>query len=213
MGFSHVGLTVPDDKFEETVSFYLAALAPLGFKEHLRPHPKVVGMGVYYPEFWISSNAVPSSSAGVDVPAGSKDVVFGSTHIAFSTGNRELVHAFYDAALKHGGKSNGGPGVRPQYTRFYYAAFVFDPAGNNIETVCLWPAWCHWKYWFGMGVFGRQKTDTGIYLTMEPTEKAVKQARSARQRREKEIKITEKSKENNIKEIHQRRKTYLTETV
>ncbi|EFE36666.1 glyoxalase family protein [Trichophyton benhamiae CBS 112371] len=203
MGFSHVGLTVPDDKFEDTVSFYLAALAPLGFKEHLRPHPKVVGMGVYYPEFWISSNAVPSSSAGIDVPAGSKDVVFGSTHIAFSTGNRELVHAFYDAALKHGGKSNGGPGVRPQYTRFYYAAFVFDPAGNNIETVCLWPAWCHWKYWFGMG----------IYLTMEPTEKAVKRARSARQGREKEIKITEKSKGNNIKEIHQRRKTYLTETV
>lgn len=73
--------------------------------------------------------------------------------------DRELVHAFYDAALKHGGKSNGGPGVRPQYTRFYYAAFVFDPAGNNIETVCLWPAWCHWKYWFGMGVFGRQKTE------------------------------------------------------
>lgn len=54
---------------------------------------------------------------------------------------------------------------------------------------------------------------TGIYLTMEPTEKAVKQARSARQGREKEIKITEKSKGNNIKEIHQRRKTYLTETV
>lgn len=89
MGFSHVGLTVPDDKFEETVSFYLAALAPLGFKEHLRPHPKVVGMGVYYPEFWIASDAVPSSSASVEVVlAGRQNVVFGSTHVAFSTGSK-----------------------------------------------------------------------------------------------------------------------------
>ncbi|EFR03407.1 glyoxalase/bleomycin resistance protein/dioxygenase [Nannizzia gypsea CBS 118893] len=159
MGFSHVGLTVPDDVFEATVAFYLAALAPLGFKEHLRPHPKVVGMGVYYPEFWISSNMVPSSSAGDSAPAAGTEVVYGSSHVAFSTGNRENVHAFYNAALKHGGMSNGGPGVRPQYTRFYYAAFVFDPAGNNIEAVCMWPAWCHWKYWFGMGVFARQKTE------------------------------------------------------
>ncbi|KAM5452142.1 putative lactoylglutathione lyase [Microsporum audouinii] len=160
MGFSHVGLTVPDDKFEETVSFYLTALAPLGYKEKLRPHPKVVGMGVCYPEFWIASSAVPSASASEDDTATpGKEVVFGSTHIAFSTGSRELVHAFYEAALKQGGKSNGDPGVRPQYTRFYYAAFVFDPAGNNIEAVCLWPAWCHWKYWFGMGVFGRQKSE------------------------------------------------------
>ncbi|KAF3483526.1 glyoxalase family protein [Arthroderma uncinatum] len=161
MGFSHVGLTVPDDKFEETVSFYLSALAPLGFKEQLRPHPKVVGMGVYCPEFWIASSAVPSASASANARAegegegdvtatASKETVFGTTHIAFSTGNRELVHAFYEAALKQGGKSNGGPGVRPQYTRFYYAAFVFDPAGNNIEVVCMWPAWCHWKYWLGM---------------------------------------------------------------
>lgn len=97
--------------------------------------------------------------SGVLLPLGARNVWGKTDMLNVCKIGREYVHAFYDAALKNGGKSNGGPGVRPQYTRFYYAAFVFDPAGNNIEAVCMWPAWCHWRYWLGMGVFGRQKAE------------------------------------------------------
>jgi hypothetical protein len=74
--------------------------------------------------------------------------------------DRNVVHAFHDAALKAGGKCNGKPGLRPQYMRWYYGGFVLDPAGNNVETVCIWPGWTHLGYWFGMGAaFGKQKTN------------------------------------------------------
>lgn len=53
--------------------------------------------------------------------------------------DRAAVDAFYKAAVEAGAKDNGAPGPRPQYGAHYYAAFVIDPAGNNIETVCLAP--------------------------------------------------------------------------
>lgn len=56
-------------------------------------------------------------------------------HIAFRAKSREQVQKFYEAALKAGGKPNGAPGPRPQYTENYYAAFVIDPSGHNIEAV------------------------------------------------------------------------------
>ncbi|KAK2735713.1 hypothetical protein FQN57_001162 [Myotisia sp. PD_48] len=152
MGFSHIGICVPQEKFDETVSFYLATLAPLGFKEHMRPLPNTVGLGVWYPDFWITGVPMSASTEG-------KEVVCAPTHVAFDVNNRSLVHAFHDAAIKAGGKDNGAPGLRPQYARFYYGSFVYDPAGNNIEATCMWPAWTHWKYWFGLGVFNsKQKT-------------------------------------------------------
>jgi predicted lactoylglutathione lyase len=48
---------------------------------------------------------------------------------------RELVDAFYHAALAAGGKDNGKPGLRPQYSANYYGAFVLDPDGYNVEAV------------------------------------------------------------------------------
>lgn len=56
-------------------------------------------------------------------------------HIAFAAGRREMVDAFYAAALQHGGTDAGAPGLRPEYDAHYYAAFVFDPDGNKIEAV------------------------------------------------------------------------------
>jgi hypothetical protein len=50
--------------------------------------------------------------------------------------NRERVHKFYEAALASDGKDNGAPGLRPQYHPNYYAAFVIDPNGHNLEAVC-----------------------------------------------------------------------------
>jgi hypothetical protein len=51
-----------------------------------------------------------------------------------------LVDAFHAAAITQGGKDNGAPGTRPDYTPTYYAAFVIDPDGNNLEVVCHQPA-------------------------------------------------------------------------
>jgi catechol 2,3-dioxygenase-like lactoylglutathione lyase family enzyme len=60
-------------------------------------------------------------------------------HLAFQATDREMVHAFYEAALAHGGRDNGGPGER-SYHPGYYGAFAFDPDGNNIEAVFHGPA-------------------------------------------------------------------------
>ena len=57
-------------------------------------------------------------------------------HFAFSAATREAVDAFHAAALAAGGRDNGAPGLRPQYHARYYAAFVLDLDGHNIEAVC-----------------------------------------------------------------------------
>ena len=62
-----------------------------------------------------------------------------SMHIAFEADDRSAVDAFYDAAIKAGGKDNGKPGVREYYHPNYYGAFVLDPDGQNIEAVCHKP--------------------------------------------------------------------------
>lgn len=61
-------------------------------------------------------------------------VLTGRHHLAFQAQDRAMVDAFYQAALAHGGKDNGAPGERA-YHPGYYAAFVLDPDGNNIEAV------------------------------------------------------------------------------
>ncbi|ORY08438.1 glyoxalase, partial [Basidiobolus meristosporus CBS 931.73] len=58
------------------------------------------------------------------------------THVAFRAETREQVDEFYKVALENGAKDNGPPGIRKQYGDNYYAAFVHDPDGNNIEVVC-----------------------------------------------------------------------------
>jgi len=58
----------------------------------------------------------------------------GDLHIAFQAGDRETVHRVYEAALGAGGRDNGAPGER-EYHPGYYAAYVFDPSGNNVEAV------------------------------------------------------------------------------
>ena len=58
---------------------------------------------------------------------------------AIAAQNRAAVDAFYRAAIAAGGKDNGAPGLRPHYHPNYYAAFVLDPDGHNIEAVCHTP--------------------------------------------------------------------------
>jgi catechol 2,3-dioxygenase-like lactoylglutathione lyase family enzyme len=64
----------------------------------------------------------------------------GGAHVAFRAESRESVDAFFAAATAAGGEDNGQPGLRPHYHETYYAAFVRDADGNNIEAVCHTPA-------------------------------------------------------------------------
>jgi predicted lactoylglutathione lyase len=59
-----------------------------------------------------------------------------SVHLALTAPNRKAVDAFYAAAIAAGGRDNGKPGLRPDYHATYYAAFVIDLDGNNLEAVC-----------------------------------------------------------------------------
>jgi catechol 2,3-dioxygenase-like lactoylglutathione lyase family enzyme len=59
------------------------------------------------------------------------------THIAFQAKTRSAVDQFHAAGLKAGATDNGAPGVRADYGPKYYAAFVTDPDGNNVEAVCM----------------------------------------------------------------------------
>lgn len=57
-------------------------------------------------------------------------------HVAFKADSRAKVDAFYKAAMEHGGKDEGAPGLRPHYHPNYYGAYVRDPDGNKIQAVC-----------------------------------------------------------------------------
>ena len=79
--------------------------------------------------FWADELVV--SAADSEAAQG---VLTGRHHLAFQAMNREMVDLFYKQALAYGGKDNGPPGERP-YHPGYYAGFVIDPDGNNIEAV------------------------------------------------------------------------------
>jgi catechol 2,3-dioxygenase-like lactoylglutathione lyase family enzyme len=124
-GFDHVGLSFRD--YAVSVAFYEAALAPLGIRTLMRFEDdggKIVGMGSEQPFFWVGDGGKQG----------------GRVHIAFAAGSRAEVDAFYAAAITAGGTDNGPPGVRAHYHQTYYAAFVFDPDGHNIEAVYHGPA-------------------------------------------------------------------------
>lgn len=121
MAIHHIAFGVGD--LEASRAFYAAALAPLGFAA-----PRQISGGTGYafagePTFMISS------SRPVAAPF----------HLAFAATDRAAVDTFHAAAVAAGGIDNGGPGVRENYGPDYYAAFVHDPDGNNIEAVINQP--------------------------------------------------------------------------
>jgi catechol 2,3-dioxygenase-like lactoylglutathione lyase family enzyme len=109
--------------FEAAKAFYLGALEPLGYR-------------VVYEE--PGALAYFADAHGLDFGVGCREPV-GGAHVAFECVERSLVDAFYAAAMAAGGRDNGPPGARPQYEPDYYAAYVLDPDGNNIEGVCHGP--------------------------------------------------------------------------
>jgi predicted lactoylglutathione lyase len=88
-----------------------------------------IGGDFWYDELFVS--AQESSAA--------QGKLTGRTHLAFQAASREMVDLFHKAAIAGGGKPNGAPGER-HYHAGYYAAFVLDPDGNNIEAVFHGPA-------------------------------------------------------------------------
>lgn len=124
----HVGFAIAD--IERSKAFYDAALAPLGIAAMMTVTPEQTGKGTAMgygkdgnPFFWIGDN----------------EAVGEGTHIAFAAGTRAQVHAFHAAAVANGGRDNGPPGIRERYHPNYYAAFVYDPDGINVEAVCHAP--------------------------------------------------------------------------
>jgi catechol 2,3-dioxygenase-like lactoylglutathione lyase family enzyme len=112
----HIEIRVAN--IEISKHFYRAVLDSLGLPE---PYE---GDGFFFADELVVSKADDNISR---------------VHLAFQAEDRDMVQAFYKAALAAGGHDNGAPGDRP-YHPGYYAAFVLDPDGNNIEAVFNGPA-------------------------------------------------------------------------
>ncbi len=119
----HVSIGVAD--VERAAQFYDAVLRKLGFKRVMEVMPYGIAYGLEMPEFWVQlphDQSAPSSSGN-------------GTHIAFNANSKAAVNAFHAAAVSAGGRDEGAPGPRPEYTPAYYGAFVRDLDGNKIEAV------------------------------------------------------------------------------
>lgn len=147
----HLLIYAPSDRMQQTVAFYEAALAPIGYKRAVDfGQGRVVGFsdGTGHPQFWISStegsaagrahfafrakgwwstiSLLASIDAGHAKSAREADEGFSERH---------LVDECYAKGLAAGGKDNGQPGPRAMYGPTYYAGFIDDPAGNGTEIV------------------------------------------------------------------------------
>jgi catechol 2,3-dioxygenase-like lactoylglutathione lyase family enzyme len=113
--YDHITLRVKD--VDASARFYRALLEPLG---HVLDASGGIGpKGA--PALWLVAHPGPN----------------GGVHVAFTAKDRKAVDVFHAAGLKAGARDNGKPGPRPDYGQAYYAAFLVDPDGNNVEAVCL----------------------------------------------------------------------------
>ena len=119
----HIDFAVAD--LARSRAFYERALAPLGLEVSItftnHSGSQLIGFGsLPDPVFWIRDG----------------EPLRGRLHVAFSARSRAAVDAFHAAAIQAGGKDNGPPGLRPRYGENWYATFVLDPDGHNVEAVC-----------------------------------------------------------------------------
>ena len=107
---------VPASNYQKSKKFYTALLKPLGYKQTMESGQAAGFKEGGHTSFWIAKK---------------KKVL--PTHVAFGAKSKKALQEFYKAGLKAGGKDNGGPGFRLNYGPTYYAAFVYDPDGSNME--------------------------------------------------------------------------------
>lgn len=121
-------LSIPVSDIKTSSAFYEKTLAPLGYHK-IKDFGDAVSFGQHHSgggsfdpggDFWIYQAQAASCKA---------------VHFAFSAPSAEDVRAFYEAGLLAGGKDNGAPGLRAHYHAGYFAAFLHDPDGYNIEAV------------------------------------------------------------------------------
>lgn len=118
-------ITVRVSNLERSKDFFVRALKPLGYRL-LFSKESSAGFGIEdvdgKRDFWIKVGEA-------------NQPIHSFSCLAFSAASKQAVEAFYAAALEAGGKDNGAPGYREKYYPGYYAAFVFDPDGHNIEAI------------------------------------------------------------------------------
>ena len=114
----HVELFVADPG--QSVAFFGAALSPLGYGLHVEGETNGFGADAAHLDFWLRKGG-PSQPL---------------PHVAFNCASRAMVDAGHAAALAAGGSENGAPRLMPHIHANYYAGFVRDPDGHNIEFVC-----------------------------------------------------------------------------
>ncbi len=120
MLINHVSVGVTN--LDKSAVFYDAVMGSLEVKRAFVMQNVTIAYGENF-EFWIglpNDESKPASAGN-------------GTHIAFNAKDKQAVEAFYQTALANGGTCGGKPGLRPEYSENYYAAFVFDPDGNKLE--------------------------------------------------------------------------------
>lgn len=111
--------SLPVSNYKKSKEFYKKVLGALGYKQNMEFGESAGFNDGKNTDFWIAAH---------------KEGVI-KLHVAFEAKNRKQVNDFYKAALTSGARDNGAPGFRKEYWPGYYAAFVFDPDGHNIECV------------------------------------------------------------------------------
>ena len=117
--YDHVGIRV--NNLAASIRFYVAALAPLGYVLCSKDESGAGFGPAGSPALWLHLH---KGEAGT------------GAHIAFRAPNHDAIGKFHSAGVKAGGRDNGAPGARKDYSPTYFAAFLIDPDGNNVEAVC-----------------------------------------------------------------------------
>ncbi|KAK4183529.1 Glyoxalase/Bleomycin resistance protein/Dihydroxybiphenyl dioxygenase [Podospora australis] len=142
MPVNHVSLPTGPSNFKRMREFYLTTLQPIGYKIYKEHDAHFCGMqpALAGPDFWLHCGGEDFVPVDPELSAEENLRTCGRVHVAFDASSRRQVDEWYQNAIKAGGVPNGPPGER-SYAKGYYAAFVLDPLGNNIEVVHFNPWW------------------------------------------------------------------------